>query len=104
MQVKFPAMCESATFTSMTRGMIRSPICRTVRAFKFLFTAPLILLILVILDWMTSPGEWWVQWAGLGIGIVWVSCLVRVLQAVTLVGGIAALGSNMLGRQGILTH
>ena len=37
---------------------------RKVRSsFKFLFTGPLILLLLVVINWMTTPGEWWVQWA-----------------------------------------
>ena len=84
--------------------MIRSPIHRTVRSVRFLFTAPFILLILVIVNLMTSPGEWWVQWAALGIGIAWVLALVRVLKAVVLVGGIAALGSYLLGRQGTRTR
>ncbi len=84
--------------------MIRSPIHRTVRAVRFLFMAPFILLLLVIVNLMTSPGEWWVQWAALGIGIAWVISLVRVLKAAILVGGIAALGSYMLGRQGNQTR
>lgn len=84
--------------------MIRSPIHRTVRAVRFLLMAPFILLLLVIVNLMTSPGEWWVQWAALGIGIAWVISLVRVLKAAILVGGIAALGSYMLGRQGNQTR
>lgn len=84
--------------------MIRSPIHSTLRSVRFLLTAPFILLILVIVNLMTSPGEWWVQWAALGIGIAWVLALVRVLKAVVLVGGIAALSSYLLGRQGTRTR
>ncbi len=84
--------------------MIRSPISRTLRAAKFLVTAPFILLFLVIVNWMTSPGEWWVQWAALGIGIAWIISFIRVLKAAILVGGIAALGSYLLGRQGNQTR
>ena len=64
---------------------------RTLRAAKFLFTGPFILLVLVIINAMTSPGNWWVKWPALGIGIAWVFSLFRVLQAMILLGGVAAL-------------
>jgi len=72
---------------------------RTLRAAKFLFTAPFILLMLFVINWMTSPGEWWVQWAALGLGIAWVACLFRVLKAAILVGGVAALAAMLMGRR-----
>jgi hypothetical protein len=64
---------------------------QTWRALKFLFTGPVLLLLLVIVNLVTSPGHWWVQWAALGIGIAWVISLVRVLRAMILLGGLAAL-------------
>jgi hypothetical protein len=70
--------------------MIASPF-KTYRAFKFLFVGPLVLCLLVVINLMTSPGQWWVQWPMLGIGIAWVISLMRVLRAAVLVGGIAAL-------------
>ena len=63
----------------------------TLRAVKFLFTAPLILLFLVVINVMTSPGHWWVQWAALGLGIAWFVSLLKVIRAVVLAGGLAAL-------------
>ena len=63
---------------------------KTLQAVKFLFVGPLILVLLVVINLMTSPDEWWVQWAALGIGIAWVISLIRVLFAVVAVGGIAA--------------
>ena len=63
---------------------------RTLRAVRFLFMGPVILVLLVIINVMTSPGQWWVQWAALGIGIVWVISLFRVISAVVVAGGIAA--------------
>ena len=65
----------------------------TIKSFKFVFTAPLILLMLVVINWMTSPGVWWVQWAALGIGIAWVIALFRVMRALVLLGGLAALAT-----------
>ncbi len=64
---------------------------KTLRALKFLFVGPMILVLLFVINWMTTPGEWWVQWAALGIGIAWVISLVRVIFAVIVAGGLAAL-------------
>jgi len=71
----------------------------TLRAVKFLFTAPLILLLLVVINWMTSPGHWWVQWAALGLGIAWFISLLKVIRGVILAGGLAALGTYLYNRQ-----
>ena len=65
---------------------------RTARSLAFLFKAPLIVAFLFVINLMTSPGHWWVQWAALGLGIAWVLALFRVLRAVMLAGGLAALG------------
>ncbi len=64
---------------------------KTLRAVKFLFVGPMILVVLFAVNWMTSPGDWWVQWAALGIGIAWVISLFRVLWALAVAGGLAAL-------------
>lgn len=71
--------------------MTALPLAKTLSALKFLFTGPLILLMLVVINWMTSPGHWWVQWAALGIGIAWVLSLLRVIRAIVVAGGLAAL-------------
>ncbi len=71
----------------------------TLRAVKFLFTAPLILLMLFVINWMTSPGHWWVQWAALGLGIAWFISLLKVIRGVILAGGLAALGTYLYNRQ-----
>jgi hypothetical protein len=64
---------------------------QTLRAVKFLFVGPVILVFLAIVNLMTSPGHWWVQWPALGIGLAWMISLFRVLRALVLVGGVAAL-------------
>ena len=63
---------------------------KTLKAVKFLFVGPMILLLLVVINLMTSPGHWWVQWPALGIGIAWVISLFRVIVAVIAIGGVAA--------------
>jgi hypothetical protein len=64
---------------------------RTLRAAKFLVVGPMIVGMLVVINLMTSPGHWWVQWPALGIGIAWVISAFRVLGALAMVGGLAAL-------------
>ena len=64
---------------------------RTTRAVGFLIKAPFILAMLFVINLMTSPGHWWVQWAALGLGIAWFANLLHVIRAVVLAGGVAAL-------------
>lgn len=71
---------------------------QTLQAVKFLFMGPLIVAFLFVINVMTSPGHWWVQWAALGIGIAWVVSLLRVIRAVIVAGGLAALGAYLVSR------
>ena len=70
----------------------------TLKSLRFLFMAPLILLFLFVINLMTSPGQWWVQWAALGMGIAWVASLFRVMRAVVIAGGLAAFSAWLLSR------
>ena len=67
----------------MSRGLAHSV--------TFLIKGPFILLILLLINAMTSPGHWWVQWPALGIGIAWTLSLFRVIRAGILLGGLAGL-------------
>lgn len=69
---------------------------RTLRAAKFLVKAPLILAFLFVINLLTSPGHWWVQWPALGLGIAWVISFFRVVRAVILAGGVAALAAILM--------
>ena len=69
------------------------------RSVRFLFVAPLILVLLIAINWMTSPGDWWVQWAALGLGIAWVVCLLRLVRTALIMGGLTALGVYLWRRQ-----
>jgi hypothetical protein len=71
---------------------------KTLRALKFLFVGPMILVLLFVINWMTTPGEWWVQWAALGIGIAWFISLGRVIFAAIAAGGIVALIATLRHR------
>jgi hypothetical protein len=71
---------------------------RTMKSIGFLIKAPFILALLFVINLLTSPGHWWVQWAALGIGIAWFFALFRVLRTVILAGGLAALGIYLFNR------
>jgi hypothetical protein len=73
----------------------------TLRAFKFLFVGPMILAMLFAVNWMTSPGHWWVQWPALGLGIAWFCSLLRVIKAVVIAGGLAAFAAYLAKRSAI---
>ncbi len=71
---------------------------KTWHAFKFLFVGPMVLALLFVINWMTSPGDWWVQWAALGIGIAWFISLFRVVAALVVAGGVAGLVAYLRNR------
>ena len=71
----------------------------TLHSAKFLVKAPFILALLFVINLMTSPGHWWVQWPALGLGIAWVISLMRVARAVVLAGGLAALAAILMRRR-----
>ena len=71
---------------------------KTLHAVKFLFMGPIILVFLFVINVMTSPGQWWVQWAALGIGIAWVINLFKLIRDIVLLGGLAAFGAYLLNR------
>ncbi len=64
---------------------------KTLRAVRFLFVGPVVLVLCFFINLMTSPHHWWFQWAALGIGIAWVISLFRVIWAIIVLGGLAAL-------------
>jgi len=67
----------------------------TLHALGFLVKGPLILAFLFLINLMTSPGHWWVQWPALGIGIAWLFSLFRVIRAVVVLGGLAGLAAYL---------
>jgi hypothetical protein len=68
------------------------------RRVKFLITAPFILLMCFVINLMTSPGVWWVQWVALGLGIAWVVNFFKLMRDIVLLGGLAAFGAYIFNR------
>ncbi|HWD19669.1 MAG TPA: hypothetical protein VHB20_10355 [Verrucomicrobiae bacterium] len=64
---------------------------KTLRAVRFLIKAPFILAFLALINWMTFSGQWWIKWVALALAVAWVINLFRVLRAILLLGGLAAL-------------
>jgi hypothetical protein len=71
----------------------------TLKALKFLFIAPVIVIFLTVINLMTWDGEWWVQWAALGLGIAWVFSLLKVIRGIVVAGGLAAVTAYLLNRR-----
>ncbi|MGV3515556.1 hypothetical protein [Luteitalea sp.] len=71
----------------------------TLKALKFLFIAPVIVIFLTVVNLMTWDGEWWVQWAALGLGIAWVFSLLKVIRGIVVAGGLAAVTAYLLNRR-----
>jgi hypothetical protein len=69
------------------------------RSARFLVKAPFILAFLFVVNLLTSPGHWWVQWPALGLGIAWVFALLRVIRTVAVAGGLAALAAYLIRRR-----
>ena len=65
---------------------------------KFLVVAPFIVLMCFVINVMTSPGDWWVQWVVLGIGIAWVINFLKLMRDIVVIGGLAAFGAYLLNR------
>jgi hypothetical protein len=64
---------------------------RTLRAARFLIKGPILLVVLVIINAVTSPHDWWVKWPALAICVIWILSLLRVIRALIMLGGLAAL-------------
>ncbi|MEI6738548.1 MAG: hypothetical protein WCL29_08735, partial [Pseudomonadota bacterium] len=48
--------------------------------------------ICTLINWMTSPGHWWVQWVALGMGIALLSKWVRALKTILVAAVVGGLG------------
>jgi hypothetical protein len=74
--------------------------CSPFGSVKFLFMAPMILTFLFVINVITSPGHWWIQWPALGLGIAWFINLFKVMRTLVVLGGLAGLAALMGRRSG----
>lgn len=82
-------------FSIVTRP-VRNLTQAVVMPFKALFVVGLCFLI----NWMTSPGHWWVQWVALGMGIAVLLAWARAAKTLLVLGVVAYVGWKIYPRHG----
>ena len=83
-----PLRLISSPFSTLTRA-ITAPL-------NFIFVVGLCLFI----NWMVSPGNWWVKWVAFGMGIAVIVAWARALKLLFIVGVFAAIGYFIYKRYG----
>lgn len=74
---------------------------RTLReAVTLPFTAVFVVGLCLLINWLTSPGEWWVQWVALGMGIAVVCAWARALRLLVIAALLAVVGGWAYRRWG----
>jgi hypothetical protein len=74
---------------------------RTLReAITLPFTAIFVVGLCAVIDWMTAPGHWWVQWVALGMGIAVACAWARAIRLLIAGGALALLGAGVYRRWG----
>ena len=80
--------------------LISSPFSTLTRA----ITAPLNFIFVVglcfFINWMVSPGNWWVKWVAFGMGIAVIVAWARALKLLFVVGVLATIGYFIYKRYG----
>jgi len=56
-------------------------------------TALWVIPLCAFVDWMTSPGHWWVQWVVFGMGIAVLCAWARAIKLLLIGGLLAGLGA-----------
>ncbi len=79
---------------------VTSPFSTLTRA----ITAPLNFIFVVglcgFINWMVSPGQWWVKWVAFGMGIAVIVAWARALKMLFVVAVLAAIGYFIYKRYG----
>ena len=64
--------------------------------FKFVWVVG----ICFVINFMTTPGHWWVQWVALGMGVAVIAAWARAIRLLIAAGALAALGTWAYRRWG----
>lgn len=85
---------------SSVASLVTSPVSTVTRA----ITAPLNFIFVVglclFINWMVSPGNWWVKWVAFGMAINVIVAWARVAKLLFVVGVLAAIGYFIYKRYG----
>ena len=72
-------------------SFVTSPITYITRAFTYPFKMVFVVSICALVNYLTSPGVWWVQWVVIGMGIGLVAVWARAIKTLVAAIGIAAI-------------
>lgn len=70
-----------------------NPIRNLHAAITLPFTAVFVVGLCFIVNWMTAPGHWWVQWVALGMGIAVLGAWFRAAKTLIAGGALALLAA-----------
>ena len=73
-------------------SFITSPVTDLTKAITYPFKMIFVVSICAIVNYMTSPGNWWVQWVVFGMGIGLIAVWARAIKTLVVTIGIAAIG------------
>jgi hypothetical protein len=71
---------------------ITRPVRDLTQAIVMPFKALFVVGLCFVINWMTSPGHWWVQWVALGMGIAVLVAWARAAKTLLLLGLVAFVG------------
>ena len=72
-------------------SFLTSPVTDITRAFTYPFKMMFVVGICAIVNYMTSPVVWWVQWVAFGMGIGLIAVWARAIKTLIATIGIAAI-------------
>lgn len=80
--------------------LVTRPIHNITQAIVMPFKALFVVGLCALINWMTSPGNWWVQWVALGMGIAVLVAWARAAKTLVLLAVVAWVGYKIYQRYG----
>jgi hypothetical protein len=78
-----------------------NPVSTLYRAATMPMKAVFVVGLCLVINWMTTPGHWWVQWVALGMGIAVLSAWYRAAKVAVAGGVLAVLAAWAYRRWGV---
>lgn len=72
-------------------SFLAAPVTDITRAFTYPFKLIFVVGICAMVNYLTSPGAWWVQWVAFGMGIGLIAVWARAFKTLVATIGIAAI-------------
>ena len=81
-------------------NFVTRPVRNLTQAIVMPFKALCVVGLCFVINWMTSPGHWWVQWVALGMGIAVVVAWARAAKTLIMLAVVAWVGWKIYQRYG----